>query len=168
MKFNKERTEGGKNFLKLKSGESVRGVFRGDIYEFRQHFEKAENKGYLCTEDKSCQFCNEGKKSSFRFRLNIVITENGAYSAKIYENGWGVYEMLKTLHEDYNLETHLMKITRNGSGTDTTYSILPVPNGQLGESQTKLVSAVPLLNLEMKPKQNEETEVNYEEESIPF
>lgn len=167
MKFSKERAEGGKNFLKLKSGESVRGVFRGDIYEFRQHFEKAENKGYLCLESEACEFCQQGKKSSFRFRLNIVIKENETYSVKIYENGWGVYEMLKTLHEDYNLETHLMKITRNGSGTDTTYSILPVPNGQLSEKQMADIKAVDLLDLKMKPKQQEETP-ELTDEDIPF
>ena len=76
------------------------------------------------------------------------MNENGAYVSKVWEQGWTIYQTLEGLNEDYNLEEHLMKITRKGSGqNDTTYTILPVPNGGLSKEQLQAVSTVPLPDL---------------------
>jgi hypothetical protein len=143
MKFRDSSKPAG-SFLKLKAGESVRGIFQGEPYEFKQHW--VNNKSVLCNNE--CELCKEGLKPSFRFRLNFLIKENASYTMKIFEQGWMVYEALKALHEgDYDLSKHLMKITRNGTGTDTTYSIVPVPNGNLTTEQLETISKIPLLEL---------------------
>lgn len=162
MQFVKSDGIGGNNFIKLKDGESVKGVFRGDLHHFHQHWEG--NKALRCLGKETCPSCKEGKKALFRFRLNLVVNENGAYTAKIFEQGWTVHEALRALHEgDYNLEQHLMKITRYGTGTDTSYAIIPVPNGSLTEDKIKAIAAVPLHSLD--GSQKEEQEVS---ENVPF
>lgn len=157
---------GGKAFVKLKDGESIKGVFRGDPHPFRQHW--VENRGVFCP-GKSCPLCAEGEKSSFRFRINFVMQENGAWVAKVFEQGWTSYDYLKSMHEsDYDLEKTLIKITRRGTGTDTSYSILPVPNGTLKKPDVDAIAAVALHDL--SPKEKSEAAATPEEsgEDIPF
>lgn len=168
MKF-REKSTGGKNFLKLKSGESIRGVFRGDIYEFRQHWDIQTKRSILCLAPDICPKCQAGEKSTFRFRLNFVTKENETFVAKVFEQGWGTYECLKSLHEgDYNLETYLMKITRHGELTQTTYSIIPVANGALTKEQEEKISQVKLNDLSHEiSKSSDEPELTDADE-IPF
>ena len=144
MKF-KTNESGPSKFLKMKASESVRGIFKGEPHDFKQHW--LDGKGYLCIGDE-CVHCKAGIPAKFRFRLNLILKENGAFTAKIFEQGWIVYEMLKALHEaDYDLEKHMMKITRNGTGTDTTYSIVPVPNGTLSKEDAAQIANIVLLPL---------------------
>lgn len=146
MKFREKFVGSGKSFLKLEDGKSVYGVFRGEIYEFRQHW--VEGKSSLCPGKATCKNCQEGTKPSFRFRLNFITVENGAWTAKIFEQGWTVHEQLRAIHEgDYDLEKHQVKITRHGKGTDTTYSIIPVANGLINSPQEKDISQVKLYDL---------------------
>lgn len=163
MKFKDLNAGSAKNYLRLKAGESVRGVFRGDIEDFRQHW--VNNRSSICTGRDKCELCKAGEKSSFRFRVNFITQENGAYVAKTFEQGRAVYEALKALNADYPLESNLMKITRHGSGTDTTYGIVPAPNGQLTKDQDKAVSAVK--HNEMSTSQAEEVEEDVTEDA-PF
>lgn len=151
MKFS---AEGGstdsKNYLRLKDKDSARGVFVGDPYEFRMHW--VGGRSVLCSEDANCKHCAMDLKSSFRFRINFIIKGENGYEAKIFEQGWTTYNALKELHEgDYNLENHLMKISRSGSGQhDTTYSIIPVPKGEITAEQAKALVKVPLHDLKHK------------------
>ncbi len=145
MQFREESEGGGKNFLKLKPGQSVRGVLRGDLYEFRQHW--INNKGVACPGE-GCAICAKGEKNSFRFRLNFVMreTEGGPFVAKIFEQGWMVYAQLRELHKDYPLPETVIKITRNGEGTNTTYVITPTKDALTGALAAS-VKSVPLLDL---------------------
>lgn len=152
MKFKAQNEGGGGSglpFLKLKDKESVRGVFRGEPVDYRQHW--VGGKGQVCT-GAGCKSCEQGNRSGFRFRLNFIVNENGAFVSKVWEQGWTVYEQLSALGEDYNLEEHTIKITRNGSGKDdTTYSVVPVPNGALSKEQLQQVSTVKLHDLDVAP-----------------
>lgn len=161
MQF-RDKNAGSASFLKLKAGDSVRGVFRGELNEYRQHW--VEGIGGEPCPGAECEKCaqitpemtDEEKKKfkpSFRCRVNFVVNENGAYTAKIWEFGYTVYEMLKGLHEGgYELPLNLMKVTRNGTGKTTSYSVLPVPNGLLTAEQLDAVGKVKLLDLVVKPK----------------
>lgn len=135
--------EDGKSFLKLKDKESVKGVFRGDPYEFKKHWK--DNRPLMCT-GPGCPLCaSDPKKPSFKFRLNILVNENGQYVSKIFEQGWTVYCQLKDLNADYPLENTVVKITRSGSGVnDTSYSILPAPGGAVTPALEATLSKVPL------------------------
>lgn len=130
MKFKDLTSTNAKDYLKLKPGESARGVFQGEPVDFRLHWK--DSRGTECPGRATCEFCKEGEKSSFRFRVNFVIEENKAFVAKVFEQGKSVYEALKALNEsDYDLEKYMVKITRVGSGTDTVYNVVPVPNGEI-------------------------------------
>ena len=53
MQFKAAKGESDPNIIRLKSGEKVIGIFRGEPYEFSHAF-------------------NPGDKPSFRFRLNMI------------------------------------------------------------------------------------------------
>ncbi len=161
---------GGKDFLKLGAGASVKGVFRGDVHEFKQHW--VAQRSSLCPEDATCELCKEGtSKAQFRFRLNVLINENGAYVAKIFEQGWTVYCQLRDMHaSDYNLEKTIVKITRNGEGKNTTYTIMPLPGtmGTVNAAMEKQLGAVPLIALTDTPAETEEEPEQDGNEEAPF
>jgi hypothetical protein len=155
------RESGSKNFLILKPGEVARGVFAGEVFAFKQHWLKAQKRGVVCPGFEKCEICakvtddmdDEEKKKywpGFRFKVNFIVNENGAYTAKILEQGATVYDAIVALAADYDLKKHLIKITRHGSGVDTTYSIVPVANGQLDAEKLALVSQIVLLPLKAK------------------
>jgi hypothetical protein len=165
MKFRDLSNAIGKNLIRLKPGEETRGVFRGDPVDFRQHW--VNNRSSICTGRETCDLCKSGEKSSFRFRINFVVNENGAYVAKIFEQGKAVYEAMKALNHDYDLEKNQMKIKRLGSGTDTTYSILPVPNGVVTKDTEKAIGELALHQLSESAAEAAEEESG-EGEHIPF
>lgn len=126
------------DFLKLKDGESAIGVFRGDLFEY--HCKWNGSKSVKCDESE--------KGAKFRFRVNFVTKQGDSLKSVIWEQGPNVYNALKALNADYQLEKFFMKITRKGSTmNDTEYMILPVPNGALDEAKEATVAAVPLQDL---------------------
>jgi hypothetical protein len=148
MKFETDSVSGlaGK-FVKLDDKQKIQGVFRGDPKSFRKHW--VNNRTQECP-GVGCVLCKDGEKSSFRFRINFVTKdEAGAFQAKVFEGGWKMYQALKALHEgDYNLEKTVVVITRNGKGTDTTYTILPAKQHEITPETEKLLSQVQLVALD--------------------
>ena len=57
LKFKEQSQHNTADLINLKDGQSVEGVFQGEIYEFKKAF-------------------NEGDKPKFRFRINMVIKED--------------------------------------------------------------------------------------------
>lgn len=172
--------EDSKSFLKLKDKESVRGVFRGDPYDFKKHWTGTRSEVCL---GQGCALCaaDPGKKPSFRFRINILVKdEKGAYVSKIFEQGWTVYLQLADLHKVYPLDKTVMRITRSGSGqNDTHYSILPEPRGDVTPQMEALFSKVPLQVLHHggdvtpshqpeQPPHPVDSEPPFIEEDLPF
>jgi hypothetical protein len=146
MKFQEERDGDGKPRVKLKDKESIYGVLRGDPYEFRQHW--VGNRSQICPGE-GCEQCAAGVKASFRFRLNLVSKEGDKWTAKVLEQGWKVYEQLRSLNSECTLDETLIKITRSGSGqNDTTYTVIaipkPVPANEL--NQIKGIELVDLVS----------------------
>jgi hypothetical protein len=158
MKF-KERPKGPNNFLKIESGQTIKGILRGELFDYEQHW--SMNRGEPC-KGPSCLLCEEGHKKTFRFRANILINEGGIYTCKIFEQGGPVYDFLKGLSEEYDLEKTVLKITRTGEKLQTKYSIMPVP-GVVDDAKFK---DIPLHDLTKFEKS--ETEENAEADSIPF
>lgn len=179
MQFKED--EGGissKHFLKLKDKESITGVFRGDPYDFRQHW--VNKKSQVCVGD-GCPLCVDNK-SSFRFRINFITKENEEYVAKVLEQGWTVYEQLREMHRsDYNLEKTIVRITRNGVEKQTTYLIMPRPDGAVKPELEKILGKVELHDLktignekakdtpQVKPDADEDSRTPYmSDEDLPF
>lgn len=164
MQFPGKDSGNGGTFVRLKDGDSVVGIFQGAPLDYRQHWSQAEGKGYVCPETKECPRCAKGEKSGFRFRLNMVISENGVYVAKIFEQGWTVYKSLDQLNKEYPLDKTVVKITRSGSDkSDTTYSIIPVRDQPSPEKLAE-IARIELLNLSPeKPSHSDKFD-----EDVPF
>jgi len=113
--------------LKLKDKESVRGVFRGDIHTYHQHW--VGDRSQLCPGRESCSRCKDGAdKPQFKFRLNFITKEKDGFVAKIFEQGWTLFEQLKAINAVVPLEKTLVQISRSGSGkNDTTYTVITLP-----------------------------------------
>lgn len=159
MQFRQDLPENGggsKNFLKLKDKESVTGIFRGDIHDYYAIWENS----------KSREVSETTPGGTFRFRVNFVVKDGSNYIVKIFENGISVYRQLAELHSEYNLEDTVVKITRNGTGTDTTYSILPLLKQQLTKEAKTFLETLELLPLESK--QNSQAYVDKNGDEIPF
>lgn len=144
MKFKKESElpSSGGAFLKLKDGESVIGVFRGEVHEFYSKWENKKN--FICGP--------EDKDGKFRFRVNFVTQEpSGEWTSKILEQGKTFYLQLGDLNEECELKTTKVKISRKGSTiNDTSYAIVPTMKDLLTSAQLKLVEATKLEDLEHK------------------
>jgi hypothetical protein len=113
-------------FISLKDGDKVQGVFRGEPFVFGTHWKAG--KSQVCTGKPECPGCAAGESPKMRFKLNMVLKQDGVWTAKIYEGGYSVYKQLKELHEgDYDLETTAVSISRKGTEMDTEYSVLPLP-----------------------------------------
>lgn len=140
MKFPEKSGGGVKNLVKLKAGESIIGVFRGDPHVVWKHWEN--NRGYLCT-GPGCEPCTR-KKASYRLQVNFVTKENGVLVAKVFEQGYRFQKTLEALNSEYPLESHMVKITRTGNGTDTSYSVMPVQNSLLTKKLEAEIAKVEL------------------------
>lgn len=160
----------GKDFIKLKSGDSVSGVFSGPLYEYKAHWLNGRTE--VCPDDSTCEQCKT-KRPAFKFRGNFIVPESGALVAKILEGGWELYSTLSSLHKDYPIDKNFIKISRTGSTmNDTSYSALPVPNGALPIEKLELVAKVKLHDLSAKPQdkepQQDKAPAINEAESLPF
>ena len=125
-------------FLKINDGESVQGVFRGDPHAFKSKW--TDSGSELCQDNDP-----EGR---FRFRINFVQMVNGALTAFIWEQGARVYDNLKVLNADYDLESTIVRITRSGTGTDTRYTIIPIKKHQVDGDLEKSLKEINLHRLE--------------------
>lgn len=139
-------TGSGGTFLKIADGKSVKGVFRGGTRSFYVHW--LNNRTVPCTGDD--EHCKAGKNQTYRFVINFVVNEGGTFVPKLWEQGATVYQQLKQLNKDYPLESAIMKITRVGTGTDTSYSILPDPNWKIPPGLEARLAKVKLQPLEEK------------------
>lgn len=157
MQFRTDLPESGgsKNFLKLKDKESVSGIFMGDLHEF-----------FVLWEGGKSRVVPEGTpEAKFRFRVNFVAKEGAVYVPKIFEQGLTVYRQLAELNQEYGLDQIVVKVTRNGTGTDTTYSLLPLLKQTITKEVMAHLKALELLPLESKPAQSSSAESSGD---IPF
>lgn len=153
MKFEARGSTDSANYLRMKDKESVKGALVGDLYTFKTHW--AGNQSELCSEDNLCPKCATGDKPKFRFRVNFIVKGESGYEAKIFEQGWTVYEALRALHEgEYDLEKHLVTISRSGSGkNDTVYTITPAKNGEITPKLAAELVKVQLIDLKHKKEE---------------
>lgn len=147
------------SFVKLKSGESIKGVFRGDPVEF--HCKWIGKTTQICDKD--------DPDAMFRFRLNLVVKDGPEYTARIFEQGVRVYQDLRSINEEFDLEKTVVKITRTGDGSQTRYNIMPSSD----KADLAAVKKVPLqsLRIDHQPKRTASDTMGDDhmtEEDIPF
>lgn len=145
MKFKATPPKGAGNLVKLTSGASITGVFRGEPVEFWNHW--IAKRGIRCS-GPGCQHCAAGDSPRFRFQLNFVTQENGALVAKVFEGAGEVYEMLKALNGESVLEWLKVKVIRQGSGqNDTKYFVMPLPDQSWDPEARRQLEALKLQDL---------------------
>jgi hypothetical protein len=143
----------GKHLLKLNDGQSVLGIFRGMPERFYQHWKGGRS--IICQGPEKCSLCRskdpDDQKASGRFRINVLIQENGQWVAKVFENGRDVFNALKAINEDCPLERIRVRISRNGTGKNTQYSIMPlVKDAMVDEALNKVLMGVTLVDISLR------------------
>ena len=139
MKFiERAKTEKGSGgptlYLRLKDGEAVNIIPRGEIHEFYSVFgvrgEAQEN--------------TPGAK--LRFKMNVVINESGTLKAKLLEFGMTVYEQLSEINKVYGDVTKIkIRFSRKGSTkSDTVYMLFPLPNEPISPAIMKTIEGLKL------------------------
>jgi hypothetical protein len=169
MKFAEIQSTSSTDYVKFDDGETKQGVLRGDPKTFFTHWVQGEQRSALCSGGPACELCKKGDKPKLRFRLNFVMNENGAYVAKLLEGNRKLYMSLKALHEaDYDLEKTVLRITRNGKGTNTVYSVVPKANGALTPEAEKQIAAVRLHALDSTQESEGDFEPSNDPNDPPF
>lgn len=169
MKFtrkNEAPKSGGDKYIKLKSGESIYGVFRGEIFEFYQKWEN----GKSLTVEKS----SPGAK--VRFEANFITMVDGKFVAKIFGFPLSVYSQLEEINREYGDVTKIkVKVTRHGEKLETEWNVLPIMSDRekLNAQSLDAVESVPLniLNNRVQVSSSApyyDAPMPDEEDSIPF
>ena len=166
MKFTKEPKTGeagAGDFLKLKDGEFISGVFRGEPHEFYSKYNANNNTSFLVDEN--------SPGARFRFRVNFVTRdkETKDFKCLIWEQGATVYNLLKELNEEYGLEKTVVKIKRKGEKLDTEYLIIPDGKANFNDVVKKAVEQVELQDLTtgLKEEEGQPPKASSDDE-IPF
>ncbi len=141
-----QEASGPSNYLKIKDGDSVTGVFRGEAHSFRIKWEN--NKSHVIDDPNPA--------NHNRWKLNFVLREGDKFVAKTWEFGITVYDQLSALNAEYDLDSTKVKVTRKGTGTDTAYFILPLLREPIPPAIMKEIEAVPLNILDKAPSPKQE------------
>lgn len=119
-----------KVFLKLNSGESVIGVFRGDPEVYFQVYEDGKYK----------RVPESDPAGQFRFAVNFIVKENGALVSKLFQGNWHDYEALKALNGEFELEETYVKVSQTGERQTKRISFMPMTKAKPNPEQLKNVS----------------------------
>lgn len=131
----KNSDEGGGSFLKIEDGQSVTGVFRGNVHKYYQLWPQGGEKKVSDEPFPGAQL---------RFKANFVVYENKQFVAKIFDFVANTNNSLANLSKVCDVRKTKVMITRNGMGKKTTYTVLPVLNEPITEEQLKKIEAVEL------------------------
>lgn len=122
MKFRDDIAEGNgpSNFIKLKDGERVAGICRGEPRE-----------AWVIWDNKVKTEVPEGTAGAkLNFKINFIVKDGTVYVAKVLEGGAQIYRQLAALSKEWELEETVIIVGRTGTGMDTEYTIMPAPPKQ--------------------------------------
>lgn len=145
MKFTKRESvsHGSENYLKIKGGESINVIPRGEIYEY-----------YVKWENGKSQVVAKDAGGKIRYRVNVIVKDGEKLLAKIWEFGTPVYEQLSSINEEYDVTKTKIKVTRHGEGLETTYMLLPLLKEPISDAMLKTIGNIDLHILEPKQRPN--------------
>lgn len=138
----KEQMKGGGEFIRLKNGEEVTGIFRGEPVIFFKAYEP-ETKTTITKKE---YFEYGGKSASKRFRLCFIVKEGENHVCKIFEGSKTSGEALSMIMDEYDITNTVFKIKRDGDKMDTVYHFLA--KDKLTPEQVKKIDAIELLDME--------------------
>lgn len=123
-------------FVKIESGQSMAGVLRGAPVFFKQVWNEGEEKQV---------FSMDHQGGAKRFRMNFLTYSDGQWSALILENGPRLYAQIEEENSMRPIENSVVKLTRNGSGKNTTWDLRFVK--EVPEEARAVLDNVELLDL---------------------
>ena len=160
MSWDDINTDGGSkvDYLSLKDGDNrVRVV--SNPSELVVHWERnneGKAKRVICTGNADCILCEHGSKTQTRYQLLVIDKSNwdaktkeyhGGVKVKVLEVGKSVIKQIKLLAQDveYGNPSHYdIRITKTGSGKDTSYNVTPSPNKiPLTDEETEAIKNAP-------------------------
>ncbi len=138
------------NFLKLSDGEEATGIFSGEVHTFKRHW--TNNRSAECV-GPDCSHCAADPEHypAFRFRMNFLTMKNNQWTAKIFEGGGEIYDLLTSLDKKFDLSKTVVDITRRGVKQNTKYDILPRLDQPVTAEIRSQLAAVALLALSTTP-----------------
>ncbi len=146
MKFRDvSELSGPSNFIKLKDGETIAGICRGEIED-----------GFVIWENRVKTPVSEGTPGAkFSFKVNFVVKEGTSYVAKVLEGGIQIYKQLSALSAQWDLPDTVILISREGSGpTDTEYTVMPAPPKQQPTKEAlEFIASMELNDLSGEPEE---------------
>ncbi len=120
-------------YLRLKDGEAVNIIPRGEIYEFYSVF---GTRGEVTSSTPGAKL---------RFKMNVIVNESGTLKAKILEFGMTIYDQLAEINKVCDVTKTKIRLSRKGSGkSDTMYMLLPVVNEPISAKVMATIEAIPL------------------------
>lgn len=151
--------EGSKSFVKIKAGESVDVIFMGEPRTFYQIFkDKAE-------------YQEKVDGSTFAFKIQVVLKENGEYVGKILKGGYFLICDIKAQIDENGMDG-VYRIKRQGTGTETRYFVIykgPVTSEQMESLKSvKLPDISSMANARAGSKQLTIQSNGDLDEDIPF
>lgn len=149
MKFEyiAQQSEGsgtGGAFLRMDTGDSVNAVIRGDVHKYWQIWPQGGTKQV---------FDEPTAGSQLRFKVNVVINEDGQFVAKIWDFPAATNNMLFEIQKEVDLEKTKIKLSRVGQGKKKSWMIIPL--GPLDAKALKQVEAVELLSFAPRESQTD-------------
>lgn len=151
MKFRDiSEISGPSNIVKMKDGETVGGICRGEIVD-----------GFVLWENRTkTEVPPNTPGAKFNFRVNFVVKEGTSYVAKVLEGGTQIYKQLAALSAQWELEETVIYITREGTGLDTEYTVMPAPpKQQVTKEALEFIKTLELNDLGGEPEQEQKPPV---------
>ena len=137
------------DFINIEPGKHVQCFIAGDPVYFRKHWIQAIQKVRFHKET-DCTFCKDypDSKPSFKFRVNLIIIENGAKLAKVWEGGWQVHEDILALHDaGVDLERTPVQISARKSGGKVKTTIIPLMDKRLPDAHVAELKKIELKDI---------------------
>ncbi len=152
MKFRKQEEKSGSgaagasDYVKLKDGEAITLILRGEIYSFYSVYGK---QGEALSTDYG---------AAEKHKVNVIINEGGVLKAKIFQFSGPLYTQFVKINERCeknrsDITKHKVKVARTGSGAkDTRYSAIE-NDEPLSLKVLDAIEKIPLITLgQAKPK----------------
>lgn len=138
FEFIDKQSDGGNGgaFLKLDTGESVNAILRGEPYKYYQIWPQGGTKQV---------FSEPTAGAQMRFKVNVIVHEDGQFVAKIWDFPAMTSNMLYEIQQEVDLEKTKLKLSRTGTGKKKAWMIIPL--GPIDAKTIKQVDAVELLPL---------------------
>jgi len=151
-------------------------------YHFKSHYVKSENKSYDCTGFvETCKWCQGANLPRQRWAYAILVRGKEESLIKVMEVGWSIFGTILNLSKDEDYgdpRGYDLKITKTGTGLDTSYTVIPGKETDFTEEEMKLLEPKELGNIEKatgyllsfykQETDKPDTPKEEEEEEIPF